>query len=176
MTQVTPNAFQVKNSWLWQQIEVEFPTAESLRGRARYQELLDAQKVVSLSLSDDVTDEQLDGVFLVDFHRLTVMFALLQAKRATDEVAQNELVEFFTQIIYSEPCDLYLGFADGQPIAAALLTKSDDEVLVSDVVMLPNSLYSSTQSYIQALLKKSQAVQPNSQLWLEQPSGNPLLG
>lgn len=176
MTQVTPRVFQEKNSWLWQQVNVEFPTAESLRGQACYEELLKESEVVSLTIGDAVTDDQLEGVFLVDFHRLTVMFAVLQSTRVQDEAAQRDLVEFFTQIIYSEPCSLYLGFADSTPVAAALVTKTNDEVLISDVVLKPNMLYPSSTDFIQSVLQKSGVIQPAVQLWLEQSVDTALLG
>ncbi|WP_342609469.1 flavodoxin [Vibrio tritonius] len=176
MTQVTPRVFQVKNSWLWQQVDVKFPTVESLRGRDCYQALLADREVVSLTLGDAVTDCQLEGVFLVDFHRLTVMFAVLQSTLVQDESAQSDLVEFFTQIIYSEPCSLYLGFADSVPVAAALVTKENNEVLVSDVVVKTNLLYPSCADFIQAVVQKSGVVQTDAHIWLEQPIGKSLLG
>lgn len=136
MTTLIPEIAQVKNSWLYQQVDVQFPTKESLKGRELYKQAVSTRKyetLTELPISETSFDE--DDIFLVDFHRLTVMFALIQSSQWEGEFEQEMLVEFLTQIIYSEPCSLYLGFQSGEPVAAAIVTKSEQSVLISDVVV-----------------------------------------
>ncbi|NIY91969.1 hypothetical protein [Vibrio diazotrophicus] len=154
MTDSYPNVFKVKNQWLFDQVEVEFPTPESLKGRAIYKSLCE-DKLVTLLTNNSAqeSDINLDDIYLVDFHRLTVMFSLLQASRGRDEQEQNYLLEFFTQIIFSEPCYLYVGFKQSEPVAAALITESENELLVSDVV-IKDLAYSSADLFAQAVIQK----------------------
>lgn len=128
---------ETKNQWLSQHIDVEFPTKESLAGRQLYlTKSQDSQfeKLVGLPEPSTIFSEQ--DIFKVDFHRLTVMFSLLQSKRWEEQNEQELIVEFLSQIIFSEPCDLYVGFQNGEPSAAAIITKNGKELLVSDVVNL----------------------------------------
>ena len=39
-----------------------------------------------------------------------------------------------SQIIYSEPCRLFLGYEVGETIAAAIVTQQDNITLISDIV------------------------------------------
>ncbi len=153
MTDSYPNVFKVKNQWLFDQVEVEFPTPESLKGRSIYQAISEGKHVTSMPKANEATGINLEEIFLVDFHRLTVMFSLLQASRGRDEQEQNYLLEFFTQIIFSEPCYLYVGFKQSEPVAAALITYSDNELLVSDVVVKDTS-YASCDKFAQAVIDK----------------------
>ena len=143
-----------KNKWLWSQVDVEYPTAESLQGRSLYQALIESRQVEELSVSEPQPAVALDDIYLVDFHRLTIMFALLQATQFDSEQQQNLLVEFFTQIIYSQPCSLYLGFADGQPAAAAILTEQDNQVLLSDIVVKNSQPFGAEKEFALAVLSK----------------------
>ncbi len=140
-----------KNQWLYSQVEVEFPTPESLQGLAIYQAINVDLVTEPLTLALTPSQLQLESVYLVDFHRLTIMFALLQATRCLDHTQQSLLVEFFTQIIYSEPCHLLLGFADGEPVAAAILTCNDTSLLVSDIVLKDNAVFHTTNDFIATL-------------------------
>lgn len=154
MTDSHPNVVAVKNEWLFNQVEVEFPTPESLKGRAIYQSLCKGNHV---RLWSDITAEtsfNLDDIFLVDFHRLTIMFSLLQASRVNDEQQRELLIEFFTQIIFSEPCYLYVGFHQSEPVAAAIITQSDDQLLVSDIVMQAPDSLGSRQEFASAVVTK----------------------
>lgn len=162
-----PNIADIKNQWLYQQVEVEFPTKESLAGLALYRAEVEGKEVVKLdSTASDVAFTQED-IFLVDFHRLTVMFALLQAGRWQKPTDQEVIVEFLTQIIYSEPCDLYLGFQQGEPVAAAILTVNEQQALISDVVVKAQST-ATEQDFIAALVNKaSPKLEQIQYLWLE---------
>ncbi len=167
-----PQIATIKNQWLSQQVDVEFPTQESLKGREIYQNWVNEKNYVDLSeyLADDSQLEQsLDGheIYLVDFHRLTVMFALLQAQRWQDEVEQELIVEFLTQIIYSEPCQLYLGFKNGEPTASAIVTVADEQVLISDVFVLEDT---EQRAFLKSLLSKdelSDSLQSANKAFLE---------
>nr|WP_225623954.1 flavodoxin [Vibrio panuliri] len=157
MTRHVPKIATTKNEWLYQQVDVEFPTKESLTGRELYKTSVAERNYVNLAnyLADH--DKQnsfsVDDIYLVDFHRLTVLFSLLQSKRWANEEEQQFIVEFLTQIIYSEPCQLYLGFKDGEPMAAAIVTQSDEELLVSDVTLVDPALQA---SFIHALVTKNE--------------------
>lgn len=79
------------------------------------------------------------------------MFSLLQSKRWEEQNEQELIVEFLSQIIFSEPCDLYVGFQNGEPSAAAIITKNGKELLVSDVV----SLSGNNDEFVASLLTHS---------------------
>lgn len=146
-----------KNQWLCSQVDVEFPTAESLEGRDIYQSLSQQAEVTSfLPLACD--KQLLQEIYLVDFHRLTVWFALLQATRCSEKHHQERLVEFFTQIIYSPPCQLFLGFHLGEPVAAGMVTEYEQSVLLSDLVVKTNSLFDSREAFAHALFAKWQSM------------------
>lgn len=156
----SPNAIQslidAKNQWLYDQVDVQFPTPESLQGLAVYQTLNQALPNEIFTAQRQVSENHLAAIYLVDFHRLTIMFALLQATRCQQPEQQALLVEFFTQIIYSPPCSLYLGFADTQPIAAAIVTSDGSSLLISDVVMQHNPIFTSSDEFVSAVVAKYQ--------------------
>lgn len=154
----TPSPVVVaKNQWLCSQVDVEYPTPESLEGRDIYQTL--SQQVQCLAFEPQSCDEQsLQEIYLVDFHRLTVWFALLQATRSASTDEQQRLVEFFTQIIYSPPCQLYIGFYQGEPVAAGIVTEDQGSVLFSDLVVKPNPLFADRETFAHALYTKWHAT------------------
>ncbi|WGV98222.1 flavodoxin [Vibrio sp. YMD68] len=137
----------IKNQWLSQHIDVKFPTKESVAGCALYQRSLEA-RIYQVWQPDPTNDGNAFGlqeIYLVDFHRLTVMFSILQSQQWVDEKEQAEVLEFFTQIILSPPCDLYVAFNDGIPAAAAIVTQTDDSILVSDIVLISNIVVAGEQ-------------------------------
>ncbi|QEO46953.1 hypothetical protein DLR60_11915 [Vibrio tarriae] len=146
-----------KNQWLLSQVDVEFPTAESLEGRDIYH-ALNLQTEVSLFQPQACSVPLLQEIYLVDFHRLTIWFALLQATRSPEKHDQERLVEFFTQIIYSPPCQLFLGFHLGEPVAAGMVTEHEQMVLLSDLVVKPNNLFETREAFAHALYAKWQAM------------------
>lgn len=152
MTQSSHAIVQIKNQWLWSQVDVEYPTPESIKGRALYQAMSATRE--AQVLTETPVPYALDEIFLVDFHRLTIMFALLQASQATDEQQRNLLVEFFTQIIYSPPCELYLGFHQSEPVAAAILTSQPHAVLLSDIVVQAPHVFGDSHQFACAVLAK----------------------
>ncbi|SHO58498.1 hypothetical protein [Vibrio quintilis] len=152
-----PQVVDEKIKWLSGQVDVEFPTEPSLKGRSIYLASIKQcrySEIVPDPASDAYTDEALTNTYLVDFHRLTVMFALLQANQYDGQAEKDAIVEFFTQIILSPPCQLYLGFEAGQAVAAAIITRNDSELLISDIVILPNQLYPSADDFSRVLMKK----------------------
>jgi len=150
-----PKIAEVKNSWLYQQVDVQFPTKESLKGLDLYKQAVAIRQYASFNDTNkaDLAFDT-DDIFLVDFHRLTVMFALIQSSQWTNEVEQEMIVEFLTQIIYSEPCSLYLGFSSGEPVAAAIVTQHEETLLISDVAIKNSEQLTSPDDFAQSLLVK----------------------
>jgi len=166
MTTLIPQIAQVKNSWLYQQVDVQFPTKESLKGLELYKQAVSTREYnVLTELPTFETAFNSDDIFLVDFHRLTVMFALIQSSQWQSEFEQEMIVEFLTQIIYSEPCSLYLGFQSGEPVAAAIVTQTEQSVLISDVVVNNNE---DSTHFVSALLGKlSEQIPANIEILVE---------
>ncbi|MGY5538026.1 flavodoxin [Vibrio brasiliensis] len=150
-----PKIAEIKNQWLYQQVDVEFPTKESVAGMELYKDAVSVRQYQTLS-EIPVADSQMapEDIFLVDFHRLTVMFALLQAGRWSNESDQQLIVEFLTQIIYSEPCSLYLCFKEGEAVAAAIITIDQQTVLISDVVLKSSETEVTEEGFLAALYTK----------------------
>ncbi|MFB9214121.1 flavodoxin [Vibrio sinaloensis] len=168
MSESNLSIVDVKNQWLSQHVDVKYPTPESLAGRKLY---LDDAKTKHCKPLESVADTQTmyhqDEIYLVDFHRLTVMFALLQSQRWEKQEEQELVVEYLTQIIYSEPCELYVGFKQGEPAAAAIVTQIDGQVLLSDLAV-KHQEEAEIQSFTKGLLNKLD-VNPNeySDIYLE---------
>lgn len=116
-----------KNAWLHDLVEVEFPTPESLKGRETYFQAINAQEyqiVAKASLLEGEANLQADDIFLVDFHRLTIMFSILQSQRWEEQYDQEMIVEYLTQIILRRilSCTLVLKMATRwvQPLRVAM--------------------------------------------------------
>ncbi|MFV8383194.1 flavodoxin [Vibrio parahaemolyticus] len=127
-----------KNAWLHDLVEVEFPTLESLKGRETYFQAINAQEyqiVAKDSLLEGEANLQADDIFLVDFHRLTIMFSILQSQRWEEQYDQEMIVEYLTQIILTPDFELYVGFKDGNPVGAAIASSYEGNTLISDVAV-----------------------------------------
>jgi hypothetical protein len=122
----------VKNQWLHSHVEVDYPTPLSLKGRDIY---MTSRLPCEYQTYSDLECAKFhpDEIFCADFHRMTIMFALLQAQKFTASSDQEAVLEFLTQIIYSPPCDLYIGFDGGEPVAVAIITHQADRLLCSDL-------------------------------------------
>lgn len=166
MTNTTHPLISAKNQWLYQQVDVEFPTKESLLGRTCYQQS-QQQASCSFWVPEPLSHSLADDIYLVDFHRLTIMFALLQATRYESEQDKNNLVEFLTQIIYSPPCELYLGFEQGSAVASAIVTHIDQQILLSDIVVNQGCQFIDRNSFSGQLIEKIGIDLTASQVWLE---------
>jgi len=165
-----PKIAETKNQWLYQQVDVEFPTKESIAGMELYKAAV-AQRQYQLMAQVPTQDGTFadEDIYLVDFHRLTVMFSLLQAGMWSSEPEQQLIVEFLTQIIYSEPCSLYLGFKDGEAVAAAIVTVEPESVLVSDVAIQSESANMMKDAFVAALCSKLNVViDQDNALYLEE--------
>ncbi len=127
---------ELKNQWLLSQVDVEFPTQESLQGRALYQNYLAQCQYHEVSPEDNVDNVPCDEVYLVDFHRLTILFSQLQSKRWLDQDEQALVVEFLTQIILADDHQLYVGFSSGEASAVAIVSENEQQRLISDVLVL----------------------------------------
>lgn len=141
MNQQQLESINRKNAWLHDLVEVEFPTKESIEGRAIYTRMLDAltydavDKITLLENGQELTG---DDIFLVDFHRLTVMFSILQSQRWSDKHEQEMIVEYLTQIILTPEFELYVGFKQGEAVAAAIVSQYEGNTLISDITVSQN--------------------------------------
>ncbi|EGQ7995261.1 hypothetical protein D8T39_07015 [Vibrio vulnificus] len=152
MSNQAPPITNKKNKWLFDQVDCEFPTKESIDGLQLYRASAEQRTTEPFSIA--VTECEEMEHYLVDFHRLTIMFALLQSKRWSDESEQSLIVEFLTQIILSPEHDLYLSFSHGEPVGAAMVTRLESELLVSDVVYKQAFDKERVAGYLSCLLEK----------------------
>ncbi|WP_038181426.1 hypothetical protein [Vibrio rhizosphaerae] len=150
------NIAQIKNQWLSAQVDVAYPTPLSLVGRDLY--LASVRQCTYQPIEfKRVAELKTQEVYHVDFHRLTVMFAQLQAEQYRAAAEKEAIIEFFTQIIYSPPCELFLGFEGGEPVAAGILTQAEATVLVSDLVIAEAcSAYDAPLDFACQILKHAQ--------------------
>ncbi len=162
--------FERKNKWLAQQVEVKFPTAESIKGKALYESSLSQAYIEQYSESDlRSVPTLIEDWYLVDFHRLTIMFAILQSERWPIEAHQQLIVEFLTQIILEPDYKLYLGFSQNRPCAAAIVSSQGDDVLVSDITISNNTKAQcqwDEKDVIHSLLSHLSLLN-NSTIWVE---------
>lgn len=169
MTTETPAIADIKNNWLFNHIEVEYPTKESLAGRALYKAHIELKQYETLDATTFASFSEAfasEDIYLVDFHRLTVMFALLYSKQWSLDDDQQMIIEFLTQIIYSEPCELYVGFQNGEPVATGILTRHNGQILVSDVTTLVNR-HEDKMNFAKSLLAKCAICAGNGDVVLE---------
>ncbi len=132
---------QRKNQWLRSQVEVDYPTKESLIGRDLYFHYTQSQETVQLSLDTiSPASPQVDEFYLVDFHRLTIIFSLLQSAHWPQESDQAMIVEFLSQIILDGEVSLYVGFYQQEAVCAAIVTQEHGAWLISDTVSAKGNL------------------------------------
>lgn len=132
MNNEIPEIALKKNQWLFSQLDIAYPAKESLLGLDIYKNQL-SQKTYQL-LPQDQTPSQIDELHKVDFHKLTVLFSLNQASAYQDEAERANILEFLSQIMLSDEHELYVGTKNGNVVASAIVTASDDELLISDIV------------------------------------------
>ncbi|MDV6250212.1 flavodoxin [Vibrio sp. EA2] len=138
MNEIQLASIERKNAWLHDLVEVEFPTPESLKGRDIYFQTLKQQQYQTVDKDALLTSEaecKTDDIFLVDFHRLTIMFSILQSQRWDKQYDQEMIVEYLTQIILTPDFELYVGFEDGKPVGAAIVSQFEGNTLISDVAV-----------------------------------------
>lgn len=123
-----------RNQWLSSHVEVDYPTPESIKGKALY---FDKQRLMTYERRAVKTKIKpsglIDDIYLVDFHRLTVMFAQLQSTQWENVADQAFVLEFFAQISLADEHPIYLGFKKGMPVISALVTEHNGELLISDI-------------------------------------------
>ncbi|NVN80935.1 MULTISPECIES: hypothetical protein [unclassified Vibrio] len=132
MNNEIPEIAHNKNQWLFSQLDIAYPAKESLLGLDIYKKQL-SQKTYQL-LPQDQTPTQIDELHKVDFHKLTVLFSLNQASAYQDEAERANILEFLSQIMLSDDHELYVGTKNGDVVASAVVTATDEELLISDVV------------------------------------------
>lgn len=127
---------QNKQAWLAEQVNVEFPTPESIKGRDIY---LSQNKTIP-SEHSFVHASIPEGMFVlpVTEHRLTIRWAMMVAHQWKKEY--DEVLEFLTQIELSEQYQLFVVLNGMMPVAACLSQVIDDTLFVSDVVIMDEHL------------------------------------
>jgi hypothetical protein len=166
MTDIADSMVELKNNWLYKQVEVAFPTHESLLGRTIYQNKQIGRVSEPWSPLASVVSKT-DDIYLADFHRLTIGFALLQAEQYSDASEKNHIIEFLTQIIYSKPCELYLGFEKGVAVACAVVTRNNTDVLISDVVVKDQCQFVECDVFASMLIAKLEGEIKNMQFYIQ---------
>ncbi|WP_089139206.1 flavodoxin [Vibrio rumoiensis] len=130
-----------KNNWLSKQVDVEFPTPESLIGRQLY---LASQQDITFTESNIESLLKTKGdleVIEVDFHRLTILFSIIQASLWSDTPADERfIIEFLTQIILDDDYQLYLGFHEREPVSALIchIDQKNSLAVLSDITISKN--------------------------------------
>jgi hypothetical protein len=130
---------QQKLAWLVSQIEVDYPTRESVLGKASYLDLAESSPVQLFDFDKMKLSNSNASWLEVDFHKMTVMFALFMSKNAIIPEAQREfLQEFLAQIILTSSTQhkLYLAFLEGQLVGSAIVNLGDDLLLITDCLLL----------------------------------------
>ncbi|WP_261818194.1 flavodoxin [Vibrio gallicus] len=121
-----------KISWMTSHIEVDFPTRESVLGKAIYLDLMEASSTEALT--GEIAAKTGIEWLQADFHKMTVMFADHFSNNVQlPTQSQGLLLEFLAQIILDkEASQLWLAFNDGQVVATAIVTQMDKQILISD--------------------------------------------
>ncbi|MBD1557539.1 flavodoxin [Vibrio sp. S9_S30] len=127
-----------KNQWLCSQVDVKYPTKESLAGRKLYKAFQSNKAYTTESVNRSFIDDIADEIFIVDFHRLTICFATLYSNHWEEKESQSLIIEFLTQIILEPDFPIIIGFKNGEPIGCALGTILDKKILISDIYLLSN--------------------------------------
>lgn len=151
-------AFIKKNQWLASQVDVAFPTPESLRGRDNY---LSFQQSYTSSLSAPISSLTSPSSFTgsiakVDFHRLTIRFAIVLASLWEED--KEDVVEFLTQLILEDKYTLYIGLDGNTPTACALIHNVSDELTtVFDIALADKEKNEVKKSFVHDVIKTHQA-------------------
>ncbi|GEM79410.1 hypothetical protein [Vibrio superstes] len=140
----TPNVEhlqQQKTQWLLSQIDVAYPTRESVLGKACYLDLVEKfNEITSLASSADDLNQAMSTTewLRADFHKLTVLFARFMASHSDIPEASREfLQEFLAQIILDDQgaYSLCLGFEGSEVVGACIVSNGSDTILVSDLLL-----------------------------------------
>lgn len=163
MNNEIPEIAQKKNAWLLSQLDVAYPAKESLLGRDVYKANLDKKTYQPLSVEQ--AHAIIEEIHKVDFHKLTVLFSLNQASAYESEYDKTHILEFLSQIILSDEHQLYIGTVGSDVVASAIVTKTEDELLVSDVVNQTDQDILGFAQQLVSLLESSMAS--HAKIWVE---------
>ncbi|WP_299690002.1 hypothetical protein [uncultured Vibrio sp.] len=163
MNNEIPEIAHNKNQWLFSQLDIAYPAKESLLGRELYKSQL-SQKNYQL-LPQEQTPTHIDELHKVDFHKLTVLFSLNQASTYQSETERANILEFLSQIMLSDEHELYVGTHNGDVVASAIVTASDDALLISDVVNQHDHNLAGFAKQLYDLWTQNQGTK--SKVWLE---------
>ncbi|WP_105056052.1 hypothetical protein [Aliivibrio sifiae] len=143
---------QQKLTWLANQVNVDFPTPESVKGRDVYlnQETLDSEEYTYLS---PVFPENM-SILLVTEHRLTIRWAMTVASQWDTEY--DDVLEFLTQVDLCDDYQLFIALDGMKPVAACVSQASDDVMYVSDVVVTSDVL--TINSFLSAVMEQQTAL------------------
>lgn len=146
-------AFIKKNQWLASQVDVAFPTPESLRGRDNYLSFQQSYTASFIAPISSLTSSSFTGTIAkVDFHRLTIRFAIVLASLWEED--KDDVLEFLTQLILEDDYSLYIGLEDGAPVACALIHNVNDElVTVFDVATVDKEQTDVKKSFVHDVIK-----------------------
>ncbi|WP_070966236.1 hypothetical protein [Vibrio sonorensis] len=158
-----------KNQWMKQHIDVQFPTKESIEGEKLYASRYQGSEIVELTTPLESHAPIVEEIYKVDFHRLTVMFAILQSNCWPSESEQSLILEYLSQVIYQPPCTLFLGFKGQEPVAGGIVTEEVDSILVSDLCYKGQTQGKEVEGFAKQLINYYLAenqMNPNA-VWME---------
>ncbi len=140
-----------KQAWLANQVNVEFPTPESVKGRDVYlnQETLNSEEYsyISSDFADNIS------VLQVTEHRLTIRWAMTVASQWN--VEYDDVLEFLTQIDLCDDYQLFVALDGMKPIAACLSQVADNVMYVSDVAITSDVL--DRNGFLSAVMEQQSA-------------------
>ncbi|MCP3699347.1 MAG: hypothetical protein GY920_12440 [Aliivibrio sp.] len=127
---------QQKQAWLSNQVNVDFPTPESVKGRDVY--LKQPAKVAEEYQFSSETLPETISVLLVTEHRLTIRWAITVARQWDAEY--EDVLEFLTQIDLCDDYQLSVALDGMKPVAACLSQVIDGIMYVSDIVLTSDAI------------------------------------
>ncbi|AZL86708.1 MULTISPECIES: hypothetical protein [Aliivibrio] len=144
--------YKNKMDWLSSQVDVEFPTPESIKGRDVY---------LSQSLTEQLTFTPDAGlisdtvtVLQVTEHRLTIRWAMTVASQW--ENTYDDVLEFLTQVDVSDEYQLFVALDGMKPVAACISQIIDGTMYVSDVVVNGDSI--NENGFISAVMEQQSSL------------------
>ena len=148
--------YEKKQAWLANQVNVEFPTPESVKGRDVYlnQETLHSEAYTYLSseLADNIS------ILPVTEHRLTIRWAMMVASQWDTEY--DDVLEFLTQIDLCDDYQLFVALDGMKPIAACLSQVADNIMYVSDVALTSDFL--DINGFLSAVMEQQAVLTGNT--------------
>lgn len=150
MTIDSEKFYQQKVAWLASQVNVDFPTPESVKGRDIYVNQVAINPEEYKSTPSDLSDTI--SVLQVTEHRLTIRWAMTVASQWKDETEYSHVLEFLTQIDLCDEYQLFVALDGMKPVAACLSQISENVMYVSDVVLTSNDI--NINSFLSSVLEQ----------------------